>query len=72
VPPQISDRPQDEIKDTVGGVSQKSDRQPTDSHRAEIELSKEAPPAPPVNVVEELIEQYKTLIQKVGKMQFGN
>ncbi len=57
VSPEMSDRPQEEIEDTVGGVSQKSDRQPTDSHRAEIELSKEAPPAPPVNVVEELIEQ---------------
>jgi hypothetical protein len=57
IAPGISDRSQDEIQDTVGRVSQRSDRQPTDSHRAEIELIKEAPPAPPVNVVEQLIEQ---------------
>jgi len=54
---QMSDRSQDEIKDTVGGVSQRGDRQPTDRHRSEIELSKEAAPAAPVNVVEQLIEQ---------------
>lgn len=49
--------PQDEIKDTVRGVSQSGDREPIDRNRGDIELSKEAPPAPPVNVVEELIEQ---------------
>lgn len=64
IAPEISDRPQDGIQDTVGRVSQGGDREPTDSHRAEIELRKEAPPAPPVNVVEQLIEELQNTNQE--------
>ena len=56
IAPAEVDRPSEEIKDSVG-VSQRSDREVSDRHRADIELTKETPPAPPVNVVEQLIEQ---------------
>lgn len=61
--PELVDRPYeeshppDEIKDTVGAVSRRGDREPTDRHRADIELRKETAPSAPVNVVEQLIEE---------------
>ncbi|MDY6803340.1 MAG: HEAT repeat domain-containing protein [Cyanobacteriota bacterium] len=55
--PEEESHPPDEVKDTAGRVSPRRDREPTDRHRADIELRKETAPSAPVDVVEQLIQQ---------------